>query len=159
MTSYPTAYATCSGPARGNTHTEYVIAGVHYVDATEEELMNALTANVAEDGEVHEFNLVNIANQEEANQDQVTSVGTFELIPNPTSNTVSVDYSLPATNLESLVVKVMDVQGKVVREETIKTPNQYGNVKFDLSDVEAGVYLVNIQTEGYTETKKLVVSK
>jgi hypothetical protein len=159
MTSYLTAYATCSGPARGNTHTEYVIAGVHYVDATEEELMNALTANVAEDGEVHEFNLVNIANQEEANQDQVTSVGTFELIPNPTSNTVSVDYSLPATNLESLVVKVMDVQGKVVREETIKTPNQYGNVKFDLSDVEAGVYLVNIQTEGYTETKKLVVSK
>jgi hypothetical protein len=159
MTSYTTPYATCSGPARLNTHTEYVIGGVHYVDATEEELMNALTANVEDDGQVHEFNLVNIANQEETNQVQVTSVGNFELIPNPTSNTVSVNYSLPAANLESVMVKVMDVQGKVVREEKIQTPNQYGNVKFDLSDVEAGVYLVNIQTEGYTETKKLVVSK
>jgi hypothetical protein len=53
----------------------------------------------------------------------------------------------------------MDVQGKVVREEKLSNPSQNGSVKFELDELEAGVYMVNIQSEGYTETKKLVVSK
>jgi hypothetical protein len=161
MSSYTQAFTTCAGPARAvaPTHTEYVIGDVHYVDASEEELMSALSANMVDDGEIHEFNLVNIANEGKSEVEAAIAAGTFELIPNPTSSNVTVNYSLPTANATSATVRVMDVQGKVVREEKLSNPSQNGSVKFELTELEAGVYLVNIQSEGYTETKKLVVSK
>jgi hypothetical protein len=121
--------------------------------------MSALSANMVDDGEIHEFNLVNIANEGKSEVEAAIAAGTFELIPNPTSSNVTVNYSLPTANATSATVRVMDVQGKVVREEKLSNPSQNGSVKFELSELEAGVYMVNIQSEGYTETKKLVVSK
>jgi hypothetical protein len=87
------------------------------------------------------------------------TVGQFSLVPNPTSNTVLVSFALPEEGLSKATIKIMDIQGKVVNEIILNNPNQFGSANFDLSDVESGVYLVNVVTEGYSETKKLVVSK
>jgi hypothetical protein len=160
MNSYSTNYTTCAGPARTSTeHHEYVINGVHFVDMDDESIMNAIAANVSEDDQAHEFHLVDIANQDATSTEATTTTGTMELMPNPTTGAVAVNYSLPNSNVESAIIRVMDVQGKVIRENKLSNPAQYGTVNFDLNEVESGVYLVNIQAEGYTETKKLVVNK
>jgi hypothetical protein len=160
MTSYNTSYATCAGPARNsNEHHEYVLNGVHFVDVDADEILNAYAATLPEDDQVHEFTLVDLANNSQSNDNSNVTSGYFELTPNPTTGAVAVNYSLPASNLETAVIRIMDVQGKVVRENRLSNPAQYGTINFDLNEVEAGVYMVNIQSEGYTETKKLVVSK
>jgi hypothetical protein len=159
MNSYPTIYNCSGSPRNTNEHHEYVINDVHYVDMDDESIMNALAASIKDDGEMHEFHLVDIANQDATSTEATTETGTMELMPNPTTGAIAVNYSLPSSNVELAIIRVMDVQGKVIRENKLSNPTQYGTVNFDLNEVEAGVYLVNIQAEGYTETKKLVVSK
>ena len=51
------------------------------------------------------------------------------------------------------------IHGNVIRSIALENPAQTGYVNMDLDDLSSGIYLVAIQTQGFTETKKLVVSK
>jgi hypothetical protein len=46
-----------------------------------------------------------------------------------------------------------------VKEELISNSAKTGAQVFDLSEMNSGVYLVNVKAAGYTETKRLVVAK
>ena len=72
---------------------------------------------------------------------------------------MKVVYNLPAENLSTATIKLMDITGKIIREMKLSNPGKEGYVSMDLADLNSGIYLVNITTEGYTETKKLVLSK
>lgn len=71
----------------------------------------------------------------------------FNLFPNPTSTGI---VNIVSTNSTSMQVKVFDILGKQVKNETI-------NSTLNVSGLKSGIYILNITQEGYTVTKKLVI--
>jgi hypothetical protein len=158
-------YTQCNGPAKmdGTFHGSFEHNGRYFVDADFIDVTN-FTDNTPADGNVHEVVLnevndmnavlngagVKVASNGEEN-------GAFELIPNPTSDNVFVEYNL--ANAGRVVVRVMNIQGKVVKEEVMENSDASGAVQIDLSDVQSGVYMVSVDAPGYKATKRLVVTK
>ena len=148
-------------------HITYEVDGVYYVDVDIREVISAYEAAhpTTDDGQTHFYplhrvdmpNAISSTSTEASAEDVLT--GGFSLIPNPTSNRVKVEYNLPDENLAVATIKLMDMTGRVIREIKLDNPVKEGWVSLDLNDLNSGVYLVNVQTEGYTETKKLVVNK
>ena len=178
MVSGVTTDVTCSGPNRmpkpsGNEHTVYEVNGTYFVDADIREVISAYEAAHPEtqvnDGQEHYYDLHQVsmpnitdelptpASAPKANL--VENTGSFSLIPNPTTNRVKVSYSLPSENQTEATINLMDMSGRVLRSIKVAHPNQEGWLSIDLNDLNSGVYLINVQTEGYTETQKLVVNK
>ena len=93
-----------------------------------------------------------------SNDDKETIAG-IELYPNPAMDNVTIRYQLPENNVDAAVISILDITGKMVQTQTIEHPETIGVAKFDLSNLQAGVYLVNVKTTGFTQTQKLVVSK
>jgi hypothetical protein len=164
---------TCNTVARVIPNTEsdhvvYEVNGTYFVDMDINEVITAAEANneTAADGQEHfvPLHIVDMPNALDAMTAPATTTttalltGSFSLIPNPTTNRVKVEYNLPSENMTNTTIKVMDMSGRVMRELKLENPTQAGYVNIDLTDLNSGVYLVNVQTEGYTETKKLVVN-
>jgi hypothetical protein len=158
-------YTQCNGPAKmdGTFHGSFEHNGRYFVDADFIDVTN-FTDNTPADGNVHEvvLNEVNDMNAVLNGSNVIVASngeenGAFELIPNPTSDNVFVEYNL--ANAGRVVVRVMNIQGKVVKEEVMENSDASGAVQIDLSDVQSGVYMVSVDAPGYKATKRLVVTK
>jgi hypothetical protein len=89
-----------------------------------------------------------------AGSTQIGSVS-FAIAPNPLSGGLAtVRYSLPKAGLATLYV--YDVTGRTVLTQTMAA-GRTGTAGLDLRQLEAGVYLVKVTTEGFSATQKLVV--
>ncbi|MCZ7602047.1 MAG: T9SS type A sorting domain-containing protein [Melioribacteraceae bacterium] len=82
----------------------------------------------------------------------------FQNYPNPFNPSTQIKYAVPnATNIK---LKVYDILGK----EIITLVNGYKNVgtyevQFDASNLSSGVYLYRLETESFSQTKKLMIIK
>lgn len=78
--------------------------------------------------------------------------------PNPTSNFVSISYSLGKES--NVIINIADITGKVVASinEGTKAMGSY-ITHFNTSELSAGTYFYSVVTENGTATKKLVVTK
>ena len=178
VVSSTTTDVTCSGPNRiakptEDEHVVYEVNGTYFVDADIREVIAAYEAAHPEtqvnDGQEHFYDLHKVSmpnaveaaatEEETASAANPLNTGSFSLQPNPTNNRVKVSYSLPSENLSEATINLMDMSGRVLRSIRVANPSQEGWLSIDLSDINSGVYLVHVQTEGYTETKKLVVNK
>lgn len=82
----------------------------------------------------------------------------FQNFPNPFNPSTQIKYAIP--NGTNVKLKVFDILGK----EIITLVNGYKNagtyeVQFDASNLPSGVYLYRLETEHYSETKKLMLIK
>ena len=89
----------------------------------------------------------------------IEEVAGFKLFPNPAMDNVTIRYQLPENNVDAAIISLLDITGKMVQMQTIEHPETIGTIRFDLNQLQAGIYLVNVKTTGYTEIKRLVVSK
>jgi len=83
----------------------------------------------------------------------------FSIFPNPASKDVIIHYSL---NREEFVeLKIFNLNGQLVREIMSHQKQSIGDYKktFDISDLNSGVYFINLSTSGYTKTLKIIISK
>jgi hypothetical protein len=89
---------------------------------------------------------VNIANLgiDELNFDDVS------VYPNPSTGKITVSFN-KEVNLKSFVIR--DVTGRLIREEKPQTTN---GVTFDISAEAQGVYFLNIEVGGATQSFKLI---
>jgi hypothetical protein len=87
----------------------------------------------------------------EKSSEAIQSVFNVSIYPNP-SNGV---FSVQAT--ENAIVDVYDMNGKQITASQVISSN--GKVNFDLNNVEAGVYLVRVQNETFSTTKRIVIEK
>jgi hypothetical protein len=79
--------------------------------------------------------------------------------PNPFNPSTTISYSLPKTS--TVTLKVYDLLGRAVAtllNGKTQSPGNY-EVKFDGTNLSSGVYLYSIQTEGYRETRTMVLVK
>ena len=78
--------------------------------------------------------------------------------PNPFNPTTTIEYSiLKASNVK---LTVFDVTGRTITT-LVDTKENSGNYKvdFNASDIPSGVYFYKIQTEEFTNTKKMILIK
>jgi hypothetical protein len=91
---------------------------------------------------------------------EVQEAETFSFLgpnyPNPFSAVTHIPFSLTRTSKVSLVV--LDGQGRLVRnlKQDYLVPGDY-NIEMDGSALPAGIYLYQIRTEYFSETRKMVI--
>lgn len=78
--------------------------------------------------------------------------------PNPFNPITTIEYSVPSTAF--VTVKVFDVMGRevAVLVNGKKTTGNY-IVQFDAEDINSGIYFYTLETNGFKETKKMLLVK
>lgn len=83
----------------------------------------------------------------------------FPLYPNPTDGEIKAGFSLSKTS--KLNINVLNLEGKVV--QTIKSNALYNSgvnlVSFETNTIPNGVYILNIQSKGFSMSEKFSVLK
>ncbi|MBI5476211.1 MAG: T9SS type A sorting domain-containing protein [Ignavibacteriales bacterium] len=78
--------------------------------------------------------------------------------PNPFNPSTTISFSLPKDQNVSLIV--YDLLGKQVQTLVNKfLPLGNYSVKFDAADLPSGIYFYRIQTEQFTQVKKMILTK
>ncbi|MEM6263505.1 MAG: T9SS type A sorting domain-containing protein [Bacteroidota bacterium] len=86
--------------------------------------------------------------------DEATDIRSLELYPNPTSGILQVRVDL--VQAANVSLKVMDMQGRKSMVRFFNGSNTYTET-LDLSELTAGVYLVQVNTPLGQETRKVVL--
>jgi hypothetical protein len=80
---------------------------------------------------------------------------TMGVYPNPANDQINVNYSLE--NSSNLLLNIFAMDGSLVRSEDKGTAQGQGTIPVNISDLSAGIYFVQLQTETGSVTKKIVV--
>jgi len=85
--------------------------------------------------------------------EQVFDNAAIRLFPNPASQTVTLN--IETLDFDKAELTVFDIYGRSILQRTITN----ANISFDVSQLEAGNYLVRLLLNGQTAVKKLVVGR
>lgn len=153
----------------GNTGTgnqvshQYTVPGIYNVCITEiftfyEENI-CCTRTYCEKVNVDEEPGARMGNIDEEELLEPDSKEGFTIFPNPTQSNASVAFKLD--NAQRLELTLLDLRGKVVKELLPITKMEEGQyeVSFATSDLPAGLYFVNMTSEGGNYTKRISVVK
>jgi len=79
--------------------------------------------------------------------------------PNPFNPTTKIEFAMPKS--ENVSLKVYDITGRLVNTLIDNLNLNPGVViySFDGSNLSSGVYFYRLETEGYSETKKMILNK
>jgi len=95
----------------------------------------------------------------DVNNNQIPdSYNLFQNYPNPFNPVTKIKFNIPKSGNVKLVV--YDILGKEV--ESIVNENLdagYYSFDFDASGLSSGVYIYKIETEGFTDVKKMILVK
>jgi len=86
-----------------------------------------------------------------ANQQNTFEV--FEVTPNPTNGVIDVKIKTS----EDVVMNLFDMRGRKCFSGDFKNSNTIFNQEINLGQLEKGIYLLNIISEGKTATKKVII--
>lgn len=92
---------------------------------------------------------------EVANAPQIEGL---EVYPNPAVNNTQVSFELPESSQVNMMV--FDLNGRLVQELQLgQLPSGEQLINLSVTDLNQGIYLVNVQSETATSTAKLIVQK
>lgn len=80
----------------------------------------------------------------------------LDVYPNPTRGQVRIEFNASRA-IESGMITVANVEGKVVFEQSIEAQQSQGGWNLDLSRYGTGMYLVTLKTGDRTFTRRLLV--
>ncbi|MDI6802872.1 MAG: T9SS type A sorting domain-containing protein, partial [Bacteroidota bacterium] len=82
----------------------------------------------------------------------------YQNYPNPFNPTTEIMYDIASRSFVSL--KIINTLGQVIATlvNEVKQPGRYSAI-FNATGLSSGIYLCKIQTESYTETKKIILIK
>lgn len=126
----------CGGNSLGNTAPTYLWATACGLSSP---------ASVADIDFADAHIIINLTGESDANTENFSS-STFSVYPNPVKDVLNISNSM---NAEINTVTVVDINGRTVK--------QFGSVsQINVSDLNAGVYFVNINSNEGSTTKKIV---
>ncbi|MGH1385868.1 DUF7619 domain-containing protein [Kordia sp.] len=77
----------------------------------------------------------------------------FTIVPNPTNGDVFMTSIIEDKETKG-VISIYDVSGRVISTEVVQFPIQNKHIK--INNLTAGVYFITLNTENYSNTKKLI---
>lgn len=165
-TSPITPFVTCGVSARmmdpsGDVATEegmYQYDNLSFSQLPITTISSMISANYpsVKEVELSSINLLNESSSTTATPIEVTDFLT--IYPNPATTEATINYSLP-TESAVMTIKVYDVQGKVMLNETINEPAATGAYTIQLNNYTGGIYFVKVEANNFNETRKLVVDQ
>jgi hypothetical protein len=99
------------------------------------------------------FVVGNTASVTEINTDQLDA--TFRVFPNPAAENTTVGINLTKESMVSL--KFMDMAGKTIASRNYGSLNGSSTVELNTSELEAGVYLIELTVNNEVMVKRLIV--
>ncbi|MBU1065702.1 T9SS type A sorting domain-containing protein, partial [bacterium] len=78
--------------------------------------------------------------------------------PNPFNPTTVISYDLPKTQLVQINIYNMLGRKIVNLVNDVQSPGKY-NINFDGSGLSSGIYFCQIQTDGFQQTRKMLLVK
>ncbi|NJM79202.1 MAG: T9SS type A sorting domain-containing protein [Flavobacterium sp.] len=91
------------------------------------------------------YNTLSSDNFEKANE--------ITLYPNPSNGLVTIKLN----TTENVKITLNDILGKEVYQTTLQNDNPVFNKNIDLNHLEKGLYIVLLEFEGKSHTKKLII--
>lgn len=91
-----------------------------------------------------------------SDKDMAGDVDNISIYPNPSTGAVSVMIGL--NKISEVKLEVYNSVGQLVKSSVMQSGNG-GRVDFDLSDKDAGMYFMKIQTESSVVTKRVIINK
>lgn len=83
--------------------------------------------------------------------ENVNHQNVMRVYPNPAKDFVQIGFNKVVENCE---IKLMDTEGRLIKHDFIEQANFY---KFDVRNLEKGVYFVSLQTKNWREVKQLII--
>ncbi len=78
----------------------------------------------------------------------------LDIFPNPTNSIITLNYS--GFNSDRVKIEIMDISGRVIKEELILNATQANRMDLDLSDLSNGVYFLSIQDGENRKVEKII---
>lgn len=78
---------------------------------------------------------------------------TFNVYPNPTSGSVSIQLSTS----ENVTVSLYDIRGRIVYNKMFNNSGSIFNQEVTFDNLQQGLYLLNVDSDGKKATKKLII--
>ena len=121
------------------THT-YAAAGVYTV---------TLTVDLGSCTVTKDVNILSVG------QVELTSGATIDIVPNPATEYVSIllDRAIDS----DIEVQLVSLDGKVLQDKILERGEE--SLRVDVSSYPAGMYFLNLTSEGKTETHKVIVNR
>ncbi len=88
-----------------------------------------------------------------ANKIPVEMVPNWNIFPNPSSGSFSIELNGNADDIKS--ISIFNIQGQSIEERYVENTNEV--IQFHLNNLETGIYFVNLQYGTKTVTKKLMI--
>jgi hypothetical protein len=90
--------------------------------------------------------------------EKIVKAYSLSVFPNPTSTNTTISFTLPQK--EKVAIRVFDMTGRFVKQLADRIFEEGNNrIEWNTINVQAGTYLLKIETAGISENKKLVVAK
>lgn len=87
--------------------------------------------------------------------DELPNTSGIQIYPNPASNKITLKFN--ALYSKSIEIKIFDMIGKTVFSDAYNLVGE--GIEIVIANLNVGIYLVNIQSEEFSRTKKLIVTK
>ncbi len=103
------------------------------------------------------FSNTPIGNEVGISSKELSSINS-SLYPNPTNGNAEIDFSL--TSSSNINIKIYDLTGRLVK--TVLNEKRFSGVQkvqLNLEELQNGIYFYTITGDGFSETKKFIVSK
>lgn len=144
----------CAGiPAiTGNIIPVDALSSLNTLPADGEWILRVLDHNNEDGGTINSFSLKLCSVENALNVDTNNPISNSSVYPNPTKGTVNV--VIPAL-AETATIKLYDIQGRLMFS---KETNQV-NTSFTMDNLSEGIYLVNIESNQASVTKKIVFKR
>lgn len=81
----------------------------------------------------------------------------FIAYPNPFTDEITFSYRLDEECMDGCVLRILDIQGRVVFEQTLMTESEFGAVSVNLSAYDAGTYVCALyNNQRLLQTSRLI---
>ena len=103
--------------------------------------------------------VINVLTDVKENSNSIpTNYTLYQNYPNPFNPTTRIRYSIPTGSFVQL--KIFDILGNEVASLVkAQQPAGYHEVEFNAANLSSGIYFYRLQTDNYSESKKLILMK
>jgi hypothetical protein len=82
------------------------------------------------------------------------------IYPNPANDFTKVQFNLPVGN-HNVNMTIMDITGKIITSQNTRINSTGNNLEMEINtqNLNAGIYIIQIRTNDFVKTGKLIIAK
>jgi len=93
-------------------------------------------------------------------QNSISKIENLFIYPNPANDYTKVQFNLPVGNHDVNMI-IMDITGKIITSQNTRINSTGNNLEMEINtqNLNAGIYIIQIRTNDFVKTGKLIIAK